>query len=308
LSLDLNNKDNSGKTALIWATIQNNYNIVDILLKNRASVEVSDNIGKTPLIWAAELGFLDIVKILLNYKPIIDRRDQDSMSALSWASLNGNTDIMKILIENNANIDLSDRNGSTPLMHASWSGNLDAVKLLVQCGADINRCDYSRQTVLFRAGYKNFTNILEYLLMSGADFKIQDVSLWTVFMWTLIQDNYESSDLLLKYGFNVNEIINDELPILIFFTKERNHKAIKYLLKIKNIKIDIFDKRQKTALMYASEVGDIEMVQLLLENGASPFKSDRHGNTPFLYAIENNHIKVSELIHKKVLQFRKSKL
>ena len=144
-------------------------------------------------------------------------------------------------------------------------------------------------------------------MQKGADFKTLDINGWSPIVWALIQGNYDSADILINYGFNLDEVIFNEIPLLIFFVKEENYEVTEYLIK-KNAYIDIRDDLGKTPLMYAAEKGNLELVKLLLKNGANPFKSDKFGTTPFLFAIENNFIKVSDFIHEEILKIRNRRL
>lgn len=54
---------------------------------------------------------------------------------------------------------------------------------------------------------------------------------------------------------------------------------------------------KKTALIYASQSGNIDIVKLLLENKAELNAQDPEtGFTPLIYAVVNNHIEIVELL------------
>ena len=78
--------------------------IVNVLLKNDAVVNVRNKWGKSPLHIAA------------------DQTDYD------------NTAVVNLLLENNADVDAKDEEGETPLMHAVSSNNVKVTELLLEAG------------------------------------------------------------------------------------------------------------------------------------------------------------------------------
>ena len=59
---------------------------------------------------------------------------------------------------------------------------------------------------------------------------------------------------------------------------------------------DIQDNRGKTTLMWASSMGDINIVRLLLEYGANPNIQDNRGETSLMMASSNNYTDIVELL------------
>ena len=61
---DVNNTNNDGNTALIWATRRDRLEIVKLLLAEKANVNDRSNGGDTALILAARYDHLELVKLL----------------------------------------------------------------------------------------------------------------------------------------------------------------------------------------------------------------------------------------------------
>jgi ankyrin repeat protein len=53
-----------------------------------------------------------------------------------------------------------------------------------------------------------------------------------------------------------------------------------------------------TPLMHAAHAGNLELVRLLLENGADPNAKNGEGKTPLMFARENGRAEVAELLRK----------
>ena len=63
-SADINTANNTGVTALIFATMYNQQAVVQLLLKHAADNSLKDDSGKTALDYANEKGFNDLIKLL----------------------------------------------------------------------------------------------------------------------------------------------------------------------------------------------------------------------------------------------------
>ena len=62
--VDINTKDESGRTALFWAVDYGYYDIVEFLVRKRADVNITDSEGWTPLTIARRRGYNDIAQLL----------------------------------------------------------------------------------------------------------------------------------------------------------------------------------------------------------------------------------------------------
>ena len=98
---DLNACDCIGVTALAWASIKGNEEVVKMLLE-REDVNphpVDTESGRTPLSWAAENGHEGIVKMLLEQEGVNpDLADTEyGQTPLSWAAGNGHEGIVMML-------------------------------------------------------------------------------------------------------------------------------------------------------------------------------------------------------------------
>ena len=89
---------------------------------------------------------------------------------------------------------------------------------------------------------------------------------------------------------------------IIYATQKNNIELVKKL--IKNSNIDFKDKNHKSAIFYAVENDNLEILDLLIDNGANVYIKDDRGLTIFHYAIlyENSNL-IDFLINRKKLNF-----
>lgn len=143
--------------------------------------------------------------------------------------------------------------GRLPLIAASEKGNAQIVELLVRKGADVNLALSPGDTALFAAVRKGNSALIDYLLRAGADPGPRLPNGWT------------------------------PLHSLAYNGRVLDLKNLLSYIKAGSGKVDPRDKHGITPLMYASEKGHIEIIRLLLRNGANPNAQSNTGMTPLLF-------------------------
>jgi ankyrin repeat protein len=111
---DVNAQDTNGKTALNRAVAAGNVEMIHLLLKENARVDLIDKDRRTALHGVCMTKHNDtaVVKALLSSAStaLIDRRDRNGKNALHMAIANGNVDLVKTLLD--AGADPEKRTGS----------------------------------------------------------------------------------------------------------------------------------------------------------------------------------------------------
>ncbi|KAH9491724.1 hypothetical protein Btru_030016 [Bulinus truncatus] len=115
---------------------------VRFLVHSGANVNERNDSGRTALMLAAKNGHCETVRYLIKNGANINNRGNNGSSALLYASENGHAEVVKILLMNGANIHDKNYLGITPLMIASLYGHPDVVQILIQCGGSVN--EYSK--------------------------------------------------------------------------------------------------------------------------------------------------------------------
>ena len=85
---DVNAKDDTGWTSLIWASVKGHTDIVKLLLENGSDVNAKDSDGKSPLIMASTEGYTKIVRMLLEKGADVNAKDNENKTALIMANYN----------------------------------------------------------------------------------------------------------------------------------------------------------------------------------------------------------------------------
>ncbi|CAG0896138.1 unnamed protein product [Cyprideis torosa] len=119
--------------ALYEAAQHGHTDIVELLIKHGADVNILSTSGNTPLIVACTNGHADI---LLEHGAHINTHSKEfKESALTLACYKGHLQMVKFLLENGANLSEEMHTG---LMEASMDGHVEVVKVLLDHGAEVN--------------------------------------------------------------------------------------------------------------------------------------------------------------------------
>ena len=155
---------------------------------------------------------------------------ENKTDTLFSAAEQGNLQVLKTLIEKGEPVDIEDACQWTPLMKAALNGHILAAEALLEAGADLNAHDKGGYTPLLLAASNNHSDIVGLLLGRGVDINHQEQSMgWTALIWAAKQGHSDTVRLLLDHG----------------------------------ARLDIRDFEEKTALDWAKENQQLEIVHLL---------------------------------------------
>ena len=136
----LEERDATGETPLISASLAGKTRIVELLLARGAMMEARNNRGLTPLHAAAYGGHLGVAIALIDHgAKVDDAENRYKTTALIIAAEEGHADIVKLLIDKGAKLEMTEVNGFTALTQAGGFWHWEAVTVLIQAGAACQR-------------------------------------------------------------------------------------------------------------------------------------------------------------------------
>ena len=147
---------------------------VKALLKQKADVNGVQGDGMTALHWAALNNETELVNLLLAGGANVKAATRNgAMTPLFTACTNGNAAIITSLLKAGSDANSVTSYGSTALMLAAASGSKDSVAALLDAGANINAKDTAHgQTALMFAAAENRPEVIKLLVARGADSKL----------------------------------------------------------------------------------------------------------------------------------------
>jgi uncharacterized protein len=113
-----NETDDSDRTALHYGALDGNLEIVAILIKAGARLDVTDGLGNTPLHLAAERSQTEAGELLLAAGAPVDPQNHDGMTPLMIAASRGDTQLVLALVAKGASTALTDYTGRDALAWA----------------------------------------------------------------------------------------------------------------------------------------------------------------------------------------------
>jgi ankyrin repeat protein len=195
-TVNVNARNQYGWTALIWASIKNRTEVVDLLLKAGADANLQNRDGWTALIAALFENHTEVVRLLLEAGANANLQDKDGLTALMDASSKGHTEVVELLLNAGADVNLQDQVGGTALIWAAFLDHTKVVELLLEAHADANLQNRDGWTALIWAAYYGYTKGVELLLKAGADVNIHDKFGKTALMHALDKGRTEVVELL----------------------------------------------------------------------------------------------------------------
>jgi ankyrin repeat protein len=118
-NINVNIKDDLGRTPLYNATLKNNLKTVQLLLEKGAQefINVENYTKETPLYRAVCHNNLEMLKLLLYYgaEESVNIKDIVGFTPLHIAAINNNQNIIEILLDDGADKSMTDNKNRTPV-------------------------------------------------------------------------------------------------------------------------------------------------------------------------------------------------
>jgi ankyrin repeat protein len=210
----------------------------------------------------------------LNRENINYKKGKDGITKLMRASQTGDLTSMKTIIEDGADINnVVSAEGYTALEYAIYAKKYEAIELLLQAGAKLEKkATRWGVTPLMRAANFKLLEIVRLLISGGADIEAVDRDGRTVLLYAIITNSYDIVDLLIREGVNIHTRDRDgKSPLIVAVNGYGDIRIVQLLLDNGGgIELNYDHESGGLALHHAVLNGRIDMVKLLLENGADP--------------------------------------
>jgi len=292
-------------TALMWAVSEGNHDVVKLLIERGADVNArtkfvpsatgrgfegatpvaakadqapEQNAGGllTPLMFAAREGDMESARMLVAAGAQVNAVDGDGKDALGLAIFNGSYDVASFLIDQHADVNKADAQKFTPLFWAVDRRNMETapnfpwvvttdplplIKKLLDAGADVNFVVNNTPRARMRDGSPR-------------------IVFATALMRAAFSGDIELVKLLLAHGADPNVISKDSETTLMAacgtgfipgYSKGRTPaerlEVVKLLVELGQ-DVNAADDYGITALMVAGNIGDVPIIQYLIDKGA----------------------------------------
>jgi ankyrin repeat protein len=323
--------------ALFWAARMGSRDAAELLLRNGAVPDSMTVDQQTPLSVAAQQGHLDIVKLLLaDERTDVNLRVKSGRSSLSWAAGNGHLPVVQFLKDfKYCRLDEQDHSQWTPLLWAVGGNHLDVVSALLDSNGSVNmnHTDRTGRSAFSWAAGDGLSTVLTYFLQDSqlepnlldkrgrsalswaagnghteavrvlvkskrCDKSSKDDDCRNAISWACKGGHDKVLKILIKYGCpGIDDEDVDGWTPLAWALENRSPGTIETLVSTGLVDIERRDHNGRTALSWAAYYGYLEVVRILLREGADANTSDSDGRTPLSGATAYGYSDVIQELH-----------
>lgn len=283
-----------GRTALMAVCTTDNRGAVRKLLAAGADVSATNFAGQTALMKAAQRGALGAVEMLLA-SPSANVRavDRAGISALHMACEGQSLQIPTLLIRAGADINQASNDGHTPLMMACRPDGLGVLKALIEAGAEAGAASESGETALMLVAencHSEGGEFAEELIEAGAPVDAVDCEGRSAADIAAAAGNLEALEILLDAGARVPGQAGYKALIYAY---DFGIPVMAEALWAGGAAVGSLEEFGRwPVLIPAAAAGDLQLVERLIQEGATVDATHDFGSTPLIFAARYGHAAV----------------
>jgi len=175
--------------------------------------------------------------------------------------------------------------------------------MILKKGADINKKEWpDGRTLLMEAAISGNVEAIGFMLAHGADPDSGNDFGVSPLQWAVQQGHAEAADKLVESGADPNACDREGQSVLMVacfraaLTGEEKMRSFVAKLIEKGADLDRRKKGGWTALMWTADMGDIDMVRMLCENGADAALRNDNGDDAMDLAVKRGRKNVAEYL------------
>ncbi|PAA83693.1 hypothetical protein BOX15_Mlig016864g1 [Macrostomum lignano] len=267
--------------------------------ENKCSADQQYKDGRTIAFAAALSGSMEILELVDKYGANLDLPDNSNSSPLFCAAQNGFEKIVKLLLDKGCDVNRVNKNGRTPLFFAIQTSNLCISNLLIEAGADVNKRDANETCPLAHSILSGSQEIFDLLIEKNANPRVFDKDGHDLVILSTSFKRFEILKKLHKLGLpldHVNEK-DGETPLLTA-CQTSSPEVVNYLLD-NGCNVKVMNKKGITPVLRASAMGDLISVKRLKEHGAQLDVPAVSGDTAILAAALRGKTPLVEFLYKE---------
>lgn len=288
----IDHQSHFGVSPLMVASFYNKKDVVELLIRHKANLDTRDNNGESALMAASSYNLTSVVELLLKAGANPNLRHSKGFTALGKAAIHGHMDSAQLLIQYKADLNIASNEGFTPLMAASQSGYNNIVKLLVNAGAKLDLQADMGHTALMIAYYNNQPAVVTTLIEAKANVNIQDHKGSTLLTDAIVKQDRQTVKQLLQAKANPNFLFSNGSSPLQLACVMDDDAIVDLLIKAGGLVNLAGGPELETPLHKACKSGNVEIVNILLSNGAVPNLLNLHGLTPLCIASTTGNVAI----------------
>ncbi|XP_053689884.1 E3 ubiquitin-protein ligase mind-bomb isoform X2 [Sabethes cyaneus] len=247
--------------------------------------------GHTALQAASQNGHLEVIQVLLRYKADVEIEDKDGDRAVHHAAFGDEPGVMGLLAKAGADLNARNKRRQTALHIAVNKGHFNVVKTLLELKCHTSLQDSEGDTPLHDAISKEHDNMLSLLLDNGADITLTNNNGFNALHHAALKGNPSAMKILLTKTnrlWIVEEKKDDGYTALHLAALNNHVEIAELLVKMGRANMDCQNVNLQTALHLAVERQHVQIVKLLVREGANLNIPDKDGDTPLHEALRHH--------------------
>ena len=301
--VELNAVTNEGNTPLAVAVIQSCLQAAEVLIDANANPDIPNTEGWCVLHVAAQQHACDVIRLLCDAGANTEISTHKGNTPLCIAAMNGRSDAAAELVKQNANPNARNECGWSAVHYAA-AANASVMVSHIGQGNNVNlnlKTD-KENTALLIAVTHGAKDAAKALVDAGADANVKGPEAWSALHFAVNQDDYELIEILNDARADVNAMCSGDKTSLMLAVMKNSVKSVQVLLDSHaNPSLrDIHGWAAPHMAAVSGELESVEILKLLLDNGACMDGFTNKGNTALTLAVLKNHFKNAEaLLHGK---------
>lgn len=326
---DIRGKDSVGRNVLHFAASCPDDSLAKRLVcDNVIPVDEADKCGMTPIMLAAAQGHATLVKLLLEsgakregqftlpglpprnlfhfacesdspeiadlfFTPEDLERKSPDGPPLIIAAMRGRAHMIEYLLQKGAPIACFDPDMSSPLTLAARAGSFESVRLLLDAGCFIDHLNKFNESPLEAALKSGSNPCVLILLQRNASMKsLAEPPL----VMAVRTGNHTLLHYLLENGISLNQVDPDGNTALHLLVEHRENEIVQSLVDVCLDELDLKNKKGNTALALATFSGQLDVMNVLLSNGADQNATNSNGYTPLAIAVRKGNFEAAKML------------
>ena len=174
--VNIHTRSEEGATVILAAAIGGDYDMMNLIIQNGGDVN-GEFRGITPLHLAAFVGNLEVVDLLIkSYANVNVKDEEDGITPLHQAAANGFYYVVRLLVDNGASVNTKSIYGITPLHVAAeaYGDTERIIQFLIDEGSDLEGKDDVGWTALHFAASASNMGSVQTLIRNGANATAED--------------------------------------------------------------------------------------------------------------------------------------
>ena len=273
------------------ACAANNDEIVKLLLAAGAKPNTALPGGETPMMTAARTGNAKSIAHLIQHGATLDATERNGQTALMWAAAKGHINAVESLINAGADLNATTKSGFTAMMFAAREGRTDVIQRFLESGIDVNsvieprksgkRAPRKGTSALLMAVESGHFELAMFLIANGADPNDQRSGLSPLHAITSVRKPNRGeepdgdppprgSGNMTSLDF-VRAIVDAGADVNLQLETGKGGKAF-------------LNRKGATPMLLAAKTADLALIELLVELGADPKRTNVDGCTTLMAA------------------------